>query len=72
MILYVFLAFLSYFYVRNAYFPQTPTKLEKFVSMILASVWLVSVPVTAIIRQEDTTDRMSIETSYDGFVGREA
>jgi hypothetical protein len=66
---YFMTAMICYYYLRNAWFPQFPTKLEKFVSVILALVWIVSVPVTFIMKQGD--DTISMETSYDGFLGRE-
>lgn len=70
IIVYFVIATISYPYLRNSYFPQFPTKFERFIMWILASVWIVSVPVTFIMNQGDEAPYM--ETSYEGFVGSEA
>lgn len=71
-ICYFLIVTISYPYLKNAYFPIFPSKFERFVMWILASVWIVSVPVTWIMKQSDSDEIESFETSYDGFVGREA
>lgn len=70
LISYFAIATISYPYLRNSYFPQFPTKFERAVMWILALVWIVSVPVTFIMKQGD--DAVVMETSYEGFVGSEA
>lgn len=70
-ILYFVISLVSFFYLRNAYFPQFPTKFESFISLIMAFCWIVSVPVTWILKQNEGDDQISFDTSYDGFVGRE-
>lgn len=69
---YFMIAIISYPYLKKSYFPQFPTKFEKFIMMVLGSVWLVSVPVTYILKQDDNSEATVFETSYDGFVGTEA
>lgn len=69
---YFLIAIISYPYLKASYFPQFPSKLERSAMMILALVWVVSVPVTFIMKQNDSSDVLAIQTSYDGFVGREA
>lgn len=69
---YVLIIIISYPYLKGSYFPQFPSFFEKFVMMILACVWVVSVPVTFVMKQNDEIEVTSVDTSYDGFVGREA
>lgn len=71
VICYIGIGLISYPYLRNSYFPQFPTKFERFIMWILALVWLISVPTTFIMKQNDA-DVPQFQTSYDGFVGREA
>lgn len=68
---YFIIATACYPYLRNSYFPQFPSKVEKFVMIILACAWIISMPVTLIMKQSDNDAPVGITTSYDGFVGRE-
>lgn len=71
-ILYFVIGISCYTYLRNAYFPQFPTKTESMVSGVLAFFWLISVPVTFVVKQTEGSETHHFQTSYDGFVGREA
>lgn len=62
---------LCYHYLRISYFPHSPTKFEKFISWIMAFCWIVSVPITFMLKQDDAEDNVAFGVSYDGFVGRE-
>jgi hypothetical protein len=72
IVTYFLLGLISYPYLKNSYFPQFPTKLERFIMVLLALCWLISVPVTFVMRQYDSSENVNFETSYDGFLGREA
>ena len=71
-IVYFALTIISYPYLRNAYFPQFPSKVERLIMWILASFWFISVPVTMVMKQNDGSDVQEMPVSYDGFLGREA
>lgn len=68
-IAYVVIVIFSYLYLKKSYFPQNPSKFEKFIIMIMAIFWIISVPITFIFKNDDHEIEMSV--SYDGFVGRE-
>lgn len=52
-IIYFIIVIASYPYLVKSWFPQNTSKMEKLVMGVLASVWIVSVPVTAMIKADD-------------------
>lgn len=70
---YFIVGFISYFYLKNSYFPQFPSVFEKFIMFVLACIWVVSVPITFIMQQDRKSEEaLYVAVSYDGFLGREA
>lgn len=70
-IFYVLIILFSYPYLRNSYFPNFPSILERAIVFILALLWIISMPVTFIMKQNDGVEIPNIQGSYESFVGTE-
>lgn len=55
---YALLGIVSYPYLKLSYFPRNASKLEKSVTAIMAFCWLVSVPITLILKQDDEGEEL--------------
>lgn len=51
-IIYFLVSFGAYPYLKAVYFPHHPSKFEKLVMAVLAVLWLVSVPITYVLRED--------------------
>lgn len=55
-IIYFLIAALFFPYLKSCYFAQKATGFEKFIIALLAIFWVLSVPVTFIIRDDNSDE----------------